>query len=83
VEQQLDQLSSRAAAVSSSLDRLQQQQAAAGYGLRGDIVAKQATMQANLSRAGSAIARGDPTKAKKYADLASADVEALEHFLGR
>ncbi|HVP51038.1 MAG TPA: protein kinase [Terriglobales bacterium] len=83
VEQQLDQLSSRAAAVSSSLDRLQQQQAAAGYGLRGDIVAKQATMQANLSRAGGAIARGDPAKAKKYADLASADVEALEHFLGR
>jgi len=43
LEHQLDQLSSRAAAVNSSLDRLQQQQAAAGYGLRGDMVAKQAT----------------------------------------
>jgi len=83
LEHQLDQLSSRAAAVSSSLDRLQQQQATAGYGLRGDVVARPATLQANLSRAGNAIARGDSAKAKKYTDLASADVEALEHFLGR
>jgi serine/threonine-protein kinase len=83
LERRLDQLSSRAAAVNGSLDRLQQQQAAAGYGLRGDMVAKQATMQANLSRAQNALARGDAARAGRYVEQASADVEALEHFLGR
>jgi eukaryotic-like serine/threonine-protein kinase len=83
VEHQIDQLSNRAAAVNSSLDRLQQQQNSAGYGLRGDIVAKQGSMKTNLSRAESAEERGDLPQAKKYADMAASDVEALEHFLGR
>ena len=83
VEHQIDQLSSRAAAVNSSLDRLQQQQNSAGYGLRGDIVAKQASMKTNLSRAESAAEGGDFQKAKRYADMAERDVEAIEHFLGR
>jgi serine/threonine-protein kinase len=82
VERQIDQLSSRAAAVNSSLDRLQQQQSNAGYGLRGDIVAKQASMKTNLSKAEGAAERGDLPKAKKYADMAARDAEALEHFLG-
>jgi hypothetical protein len=82
LERQIDQLSSRAAAVNSSLDRLQQQQSNAGYGLRGDMVAKQASMKTNLSKAESAAERGDLPKAKKYADMAASDVEALEHFLG-
>jgi eukaryotic-like serine/threonine-protein kinase len=82
LEHQIDQLSSRAAAVNSSLDRLQQQQSSAGYGLRGDMVAKQASMKTNLSRAESAEERGDLPQAKKYADMAATDAEALEHFLG-
>jgi eukaryotic-like serine/threonine-protein kinase len=82
VEHEIDQLSSRAAAVNSSLDRLQQQQSAAGYGLRGDMAAKQASMKTNLSRAESAIQSGDLPRAKKYADMAASDTEALEHFLG-
>jgi eukaryotic-like serine/threonine-protein kinase len=82
VEKQIDQLSNRAAAVNSSLDRLQQQQANAGYGLRGDMAAKQASMKNNLSKAESAAERGDLARAKKYADMAATDVEALEHFLG-
>jgi serine/threonine protein kinase len=82
LEHQIDQLSSRAAAVNSSLDRLQQQQSNAGYGLRGDMAAKQASMKTNLSKAESAIQSGDLPKAKKRADMAENDVEALEHFLG-
>jgi hypothetical protein len=82
VEHQIDQLSSRAAAVNSSLDRLQQQQSIAGYGLRGDMAAKQASMKANLSKAESAVEGGDLPTAKKRADMAESDVEALEHFLG-
>ncbi len=82
LEHDVDQLSGRAAAVNASLDRLQQQQNAAGYGLRGDIAAKQASMKNNLAKAQSAVERGDAQKAKRYMDLAQSDVEALEHFLG-
>jgi serine/threonine protein kinase len=83
LEQQVDQLSNRAAAVNSSLDRLQQEQSASGYGLRGDIVSRQASMKTNLSRAQDAVERGDVERAKKYVKQAESDVEALEHFLGR
>jgi serine/threonine protein kinase len=82
VERQIDQVSNRAAAVNGSLDRLQQQQSAAGYGLRGDMAAKQASMNTNLSRAESAMQRGDTATAKKHAAMAEGDAEVLEHFLG-
>jgi len=83
VEHEIDQLSSRAAAVNSGLERLQQQQTAAGYGLRGDMVAKQASMKNNLAKAQEALDHGDAVRAKKYSGLANEDAEALEHFLGR
>ena len=83
LEHEIDQLSSRAAAVNNSLQHLQQQQAAAGYGLRGDVVSRQSGMQLNLSKAQGAIQQGDAVRAKRYANLAAADVEFLEHFLGR
>jgi serine/threonine-protein kinase len=83
LEHEIDGLAGRAAAVNSSLETLQRQQAAAGYGLRGDIVSKQATMKLNLSKAQDAIGRNDAIRAKKYADMAATDVEALERFLGR
>ena len=83
VEHEIDQLSSRAAAVNSSLDNLQRQQQASGYGLRGDIVSKQASMQASLAKAQEAIEHNDVARAKRYAAMTDADVEALEKFLGR
>jgi len=83
LEHEIDGLAARAAAVNSSLDTLQRQQASAGYGLRGDIVSKQTTMKLNLSKAQDAIGRNDAVRAKKYADMAGADVESLEKFLGR
>ena len=82
VERQVDQLSNRAAAVNGSLERLQQQQSAAGYGLRGDMAARQASMNTNLQKAESAMERGDLATAKKRVDMAESDAEALEHFLG-
>ena len=82
LEQELDQLSNRAAAVNSSLDRLQHQQAGAGYGLRGDMAAKQASMKTNLAKAVDAAQRGDITRAEKFTKMAENDVEALERFLG-
>jgi eukaryotic-like serine/threonine-protein kinase len=83
IEQEIDQLTSRAASVNSGLDNLQRQQAAAGYGLRGDMAAKQSSMKVNLAKAQNAIASNDAVRAKRYAEMAAKDVEALERFLGR
>jgi predicted Ser/Thr protein kinase len=83
LEHRIDQLSARATAINSSLDRMQKQQAASGYGLRGDMVAAQASMKTNLQKAQSAMEHNDPVKAKKYADVATANAETLEQFLGR
>lgn len=83
IEHQIDQLTGRAGAVSSSLDTLQRQQAAAGYGLRGDIAGRWSSMKVNLQKAQDAIAHNDAARAKRYADLAATDVAVLEKFLGR
>ena len=82
LETEVDQLSNRAAAVNSGLDRLQQEQSAAGYGLRGDMAARQASMKANLFKAEEALQHRDAARAKKYADLTGKDLEVLERFLG-
>jgi hypothetical protein len=82
METELDQVSNRAAAVNSSLDRLQQQQSASGLGLRGDMVAKQASMKANLFKAEEAMQHHDAARAKKFLELTGRDVDALEKFLG-
>jgi serine/threonine-protein kinase len=83
LENEIDQLTSRAGAVDSSLQRLQQQQAASGYGLRNDISSRLVSMRNNISKAQGAVQQGDVERARKYRDLAEGDVEALEHFLGR
>ena len=59
LEKEVDQLSNRAAAVNSGLDRLQQQQAASGYGLRGDMVERQASLKSNLYKAEEAMQHRD------------------------
>ena len=83
LEHEIDQLTSRSAAVNASVTTLQRQQAASGYGLRGDMVAKQASMNLNLSKAQEAIVHNDAERARRYAEKATADIEALEKFLGR
>jgi serine/threonine-protein kinase len=82
IEHEIDQLYSRAGAVNNSLDHLQQQQAAAGYGLRSDIAGRQASMKVNLAKAQNAIEHNDAARAKRYADMTAADLEVLEKFLG-
>jgi eukaryotic-like serine/threonine-protein kinase len=80
---QFDQLNSRAAAIESSLDALKRQQANQGYGLRGDMVAAQQRMNANLAQAQSALQQQDAASAKRYLDMADRDAEKLERFLGQ
>ena len=83
LQDEIDHLAARAASVNSSVDRLKQQQAASGFGLRGDIAERQENMKINLSRAQDAAEHSETAKAKKYYDRTTADLEALEKFLGR
>jgi serine/threonine protein kinase len=83
LEHEIDQISARAGSVNSGLDGLRAQQARDGYGLRGDIAQRQESMKLNVQKAQDAITHGDGVRAKRYTDLANADIEALEKFLGR
>jgi serine/threonine protein kinase len=82
-EHRYDDIDSRSSAVSQSLDNLQKQQAASGYGLRGDIVSAQQRMKTDISKAQFAMQKQDSKSAKKYLDMAEAELETLEKFLGR
>jgi serine/threonine protein kinase len=83
VEKRYDDIDSRSSAVSQSLDTLQKQQAASGYGLRGDIVSAQQRMKTDISKAQFAMQKQDTKNAKKYLDMAEAELQTLEKFLGR
>ena len=82
-EHRYDDIDSRSAAASQSLDNIQRQQAAAGYGLRGDIVSAQQRMKVDLSKAQSAMQKQDTKNAKKYLDMAEGELSTLEKFLGK
>ena len=83
VEQEVDQLAGRQAAINASLENLQQQQQQQGYQLRGDMVAAQATMNSALAKAQSASQAQDLDSARRYLKQAETQVEKLEKFLGR
>ena len=82
LEKQADQLSSRASAVSQSLDSLRAQQAAQGLVLRGDMASSQERMNTYLSKGQAALQRQDAINAKKYFDLTEVELGKLEKFLG-
>jgi serine/threonine protein kinase len=82
-EHRYDDIDSRSAAVSQSLDNIQRQQAAAGYGLRGDIVAAQQHMKTDIAKAQAAMQKQDTKGAKKYLDMAEAELSTIEKFLGK
>ena len=83
LETENDQLDSRAAAVESSLDTLEQQMHQSGLGLRGDMVASRNNLRTDLAKAKQALDAADTEQARKYLDLAHREVEKLEAFLGR
>lgn len=82
MEQQSADVESRTAAVTQSLDNLKRQQAASGYGLRGDIVAAEQRMNLDLSKARLYMQKQDAKNAKKYLDMAEAELQTIEKFLG-
>ena len=82
VEQQSADVESRTTAVTQSLDNLKRQQAASGYGLRGDIVAAEQRMNLDLSKARLYMQKQDAKNAKKYLDMAEGELQTIEKFLG-
>ena len=83
LERDVDQLTARVGSVNNSLDRLQDQQARQGLGLRGDMAGRQQSMKLNLSKAQDAVSRSDAARAKRYKEATESDLEALEKLLGR
>ncbi len=82
LEKQLDALSGRAGAVKDSIDRLRQEQAAQGVGLRSDIATAEEQMETYMGKAQAALQNQDAQRTKRYMDLAEAQVVKLEKFLG-
>jgi hypothetical protein len=81
-EDEADKLNIRAAAATHSVDTLRQQQTAAGYNLRADIAASEERMQLYLAKGNAALKTEDLKGARKYFDLADAELTKLEKFLG-
>ena len=82
VEQKFTEVDSRSTAATQSLDNLKRQQAASGYGLRSDIVSAEERMKADLNKAQYYMQKQDSKNAKKYLDMADAELQTIEKFLG-
>jgi len=82
VEQDVDETSSRATAATQSLDTMRQHLSAQGLNLRGDIVSAQELMNSNLEHARQSLANHDTKNARKYLDMAQAQQDKIEKFLG-
>ncbi|MGB8769408.1 MAG: serine/threonine-protein kinase [Candidatus Korobacteraceae bacterium] len=83
MEVENDHLESRAAAVESSLDALEQQMHQSGLGLRGDMVSARASMRTDMAKAKQALDNSDTERARRYLDMANQEISKLEAFLGR
>jgi len=82
LEDRLLKLSARANATKAGVDRLRQQQARMGVGLRADMATALERQEYLLGQAEAAFNAGDATRAKRQLDLAEREVEKLERFLG-
>ena len=83
LREQLMLLGARVNAVQASLNRLKQEQARMGLGLRGDIAAAAQRMEFYMDEAEAAIKRGDAAAAKRHLENADRETTRLERFLGR
>ncbi len=79
----LIQLRARADAVKATLDRIREQQAAAGLGLRQDIAASASRLESYLRAAEVAAQSNAIESAKKNMDRADTELTKLEAFLGK
>ncbi len=79
----LGTIAPRANAARASLENLERQQQASGYGLRGDISASWKRMEYLLDQAQVALNAYNPDRAQKQMDLAEQELDKLDKFLGR
>jgi len=77
------QLSARATAASRSMQRMEEQQAKIGGGMRTDMAAARESMDYYLTEAQNSLAAQDLDSAKRKMNQAEANLEKLERFLGR
>jgi serine/threonine-protein kinase len=82
-QDELIKLNSRASAVSGSVERLQQQQAADGLGLRQDMAGAYSRMNGYLQAANNDLAQRNLTAANKHMNLAEKEVSTLESFFNK
>ncbi len=76
-------LGTRVNAAQASLNRLKQEQASMGLGLRGDIAAAAQRMEYYMDEAEAAIRRRDVAAAKRHLENAERETARIEKFLGR
>jgi hypothetical protein len=76
-------LGSRANALRSSLQNLEQQQRASGLSMRTDISASWKRMEYLLDEAEAALKASDVPGARRNLDLAEREADRLDQFLGR
>jgi eukaryotic-like serine/threonine-protein kinase len=77
------QLDSRASVVSASLDSLQRQQQAGGFGLRQDIAAASIRMRTYMQAAAQDLDNGNIAAAQHDMDRADKEISTLEAFFNR
>ena len=82
LEDEADKLNVRASTVSQSVETMRKQQMAAGYNLRADIAGSAERMQLYVAKGNAALKAQDTTSARKYFDLADAEISKVEKFLG-
>ncbi len=83
LELSIDQLQSRIDSANNSLEGIEQEQSRSGMRMRSDITSARSAMLNSLKKAQDAVANHDAEKAKRYSDQAEANLEIVEHFLGR
>jgi hypothetical protein len=83
IQDELIQLNSRAGVVSSSLERLQQGQAADGLGLRQDVAGSYSRMNSYLHATDADLANSNLPAARRHMDLAEKEISTLEKFFNK
>jgi hypothetical protein len=76
-------MGARVTAVRTSLQNLQNSQAASGLGLRSDIVASEQRLLNQMGGAEDSLKNNDGSLARKRLDAAEAELGKLENFFGK
>jgi hypothetical protein len=82
-QERMISVASRAAAVRSSFEAMEEQQRRAGLGMRRDMAAAAIRLKFLLEQSSAALATRDAAGAKRNLDMAEQNLGQLERFLGR